>query len=226
MMSSAEQRISEDLRTYSAIPIEQQMHARSTPGRRAQQEQPALWRPVSKNIATVIIPAFALVALAALASCADANSATTVAALSTPTADECSFVTHAALADVGLPIDEAIVLSDVDKEQHGVTGAYFLAAVAANDYLRAARAKVVEMDDYMTENGPVIYSMGPDYSFRSADVWNQLDSASWWLQVSASYHMSIEARQAIELAGGAMEVAAALRMHAVRCYVDAYQPLP
>jgi hypothetical protein len=53
-----------------------------------------------------------------------------------------------------------------------------------------------------------------------------LDNATWWLQISASYHLSIEARQAIELASDAMEVAAALRVHAVRCYVDAVQPLP
>jgi hypothetical protein len=82
------------------------------------------------------------------------------------------------------------------------------------------------MDELMTENGAVIYSMGPWYSFGSAEAWNQLDSGSWWLQVSASYHDSVEARQATELAGDAMERAATLRMHAVRCYVDAYRPLP
>ena len=174
--------------------------------------------------------ALALVALAPVAGCADATTtpttAGTAAALSTPTSDECAFVTHAALADVMAPIDDAIALSDVDEAQHGVTGAYALAAVAANDYLRAARARIVAMDDLMTENGPVIYSMGPWYSFGSAEAWNQLDSGTWWLQVSAAYHNSVEARQAIELSGDAMERAATLRMHAVRCYVDAYQPLP
>jgi hypothetical protein len=172
--------------------------------------------------------ALALVALAPVASCTDATTttSTTAAGLSTPTSDECPFVTHAALADVMAPIDDAIALSDVDEAQHGVTGKYALAAVDANDYLRAARARIVAMDDLMTENGTVIYSMGPWYSFGSVEAWNQLDSATWWLQVSASYHNSVEARQAIELTGDAMERAATLRMHAVRCYVDAYQPLP
>ena len=189
----------------------------------ASQIQTLPWRPVSNNIATTIISTLALVAFAC---CADANEATAVAALSTPTADECGFLTHTALADVRMPIDQAIVLSDIDKEQHGDTGAYASAAVAANDYLHAALARIVAMDDLMTENGPAIYSMGPWYSFGSSDVWNQLDSGTWWLQVSAGYHSSIEARQAIELASDAMERAADLRTHAVRCYVDAYQALP
>jgi hypothetical protein len=170
----------------------------------------------------------ALGALAPVASCTDATSttATTAAALSTPTSDECAFVTHAALAAVMAPIDDAIALSDVDKAAHGITGAYASAAVAANDYLRAARARIVAMDELMTENGAVIYSMGPWYSAGSAQAWNYLDGGTWWLQVSAAYHDSVEARQAIELSGDAMERAAALRMHAVRCYIDAYQPLP
>lgn len=174
------------------------------------------------------ILALAIVALAPVASCTDAatTTASMAAALSTPTPDECAFVTRAALADVMAPIDDAIALSDVDEAQHGVTGAYALAAVAANDYLRAARAKIVAMDELMTENGAVIYSMGPWYSFGSAEAWNQLDSGTWWLQISAAYHDSVEARQAVELTGDAMERAATLRMHAVRCYVDAYRPLP
>ena len=144
------------------------------------------------------------------------------AALSTPTADECAFVTHEALSDLLVPIDQAIELSDIDKANNGVTGAYASAANDANGYLRAARAKVVEMDDLITQNGNPIYSMGAWYSFRSAETWNQLDAGNWWLQVSAAYHHSQEARNAMELAGEAMERAATLRMHAVRCYTDAY----
>jgi len=179
------------------------------------------------NVSRILIPALAVVALSSLVNCTDANSdAVTAATLSTPTAAECAFVTHAALADVRAPIDQAIALSDIDKAQHGVTGAYASAANAANDYLHVARTKIVEMDDLMTQYGTVIYSMGPWYSFRSADAWRQLDGATWWLQISAIYHSSVEARQAIELAGDAMERASALRMHAVRCYVDAYLRLP
>jgi hypothetical protein len=169
----------------------------------------------------------AIVTLGSLVNCADVNPAdVAAAALSAPTGAECVFVTHAALADVRAPVDAAIALSDIDKAQHGVTGAYASAANVANDYLRAALAKIIEMDDLMNEHGTVIYSMGPWYSFRSADAWRQLDSATWKLQISAAYHSSVEARQAIELAGDAMERAAALRMHAVRCYTDVYQSLP
>jgi hypothetical protein len=156
------------------------------------------------------------------ANASPAAAAAHTSALSTPTADECVFVTHEALSDLLVPIDQAIELSDVDKAANGVTGAYASAANSANDYLRAARAKVVEMDGFITQYGNPIYSMGSWYSFRSVDTWNQLDAATWWLQVSAAYHHSQEARNAIELAGEAMERAATLRMHAVRCYTNAY----
>jgi len=169
------------------------------------------------------------VTLASLAGCAADGSgaapepaAAQSAKLSTPSADECAFVTHEALSDLLVPIDQAIELSDIDKAANGVTGAYASAANTANDYLHAARAKVVEMDDLITQNGNPIYSMGAWYSFRSAEAWNQLDAGNWWLQVSAAYHHSQEARNAMELAGEAMERAATLRMHAVRCYTDAY----
>jgi hypothetical protein len=170
-----------------------------------------------------------LSALTLAAGCvADANDAaprTASAALSTPTHDECRFVTHDALSELLLPIDQAIELSDIDKAANGVTGAYASAANYANDYLRAARAKVVEMDDLISQYGNPIYSMGPWYSFGSAEAWNRLDAATWQLQISAAYHTSHEARSAMELAGDAMERAAALRMHAVRCYTDAYVPI-
>ncbi len=180
---------------------------------------------------TISLSCSALALASTLAGCAAdgsdaaATAATQTSALSTPTRDECVFVTHAALSDVLVPVDQAIELSDIDKAANGVTGAYASAANYANDYLRAARAKVVEMDDLMTQYGNVIYSMGPWYSFRSAEAWNQLDAATWQLQISAAYHTSHEARQAMELAGEAMERAATLRMHAVRCYTDAYIPV-
>jgi hypothetical protein len=181
---------------------------------------------ISRLASSAVLATFTLVTSAGLVACAQDGSpeavATRSAAISTPTTDECAFVTHAALADLLVPVDRAIELSDVDKAANGVTGAYASAANYANDYLHAARAKVLEMDDLITQNGNPIYSMGAWYSFRSVEAWNQLDSATWWLQVSAAYHHSQEARNAIELAGDAMERAATLRLHAVRCYTDAY----
>jgi hypothetical protein len=178
------------------------------------------------------LSALTLASVLAAGCTTDENDATrgvvghSAAALSAPTANECSFVTHDALSELLVPIDQAVELSDVDKAANGVTGAYASAANYANQYLRAARAKVVELDGLITQYGNPIYSMGPWYSFGSAEVWNQLDAATWQLQISAAYHTSHEARGAMELAGEAMERAAALRMHAVRCYTDAYVPLP
>jgi hypothetical protein len=183
-------------------------------------------RFASALASTAALTALTLVTGASFVGCAQDGDPEAVgthsAALSTPTADECAFVTHAALSDLLVPIDQAIELSDIDKAANGVTGAYASAANTANDYLHTTRAKVLEMDGLMTQYGNPIYSMGAWYSFRSVEAWNQLDAATWWLQVSAAYHHSHEARRAIELAGEAMERAATLRMHAVRCYTDAY----
>jgi hypothetical protein len=198
----------------------------------ARQEEPPMsscTRLASKASMATFVTLASLAPLAPLAGCAADGSGVSAepaaaqsARLSAPSADECAFVTHEALSDLLVPIDQAIELSDIDKAANGVTGAYASAANSANDYLHQARAKVVEMDDLITQNGNPIYSMGAWYSFRSAEAWNQLDAGNWWLQVSAAYHHSQEARNAMELAGEAMERAATLRMHAVRCYTDAY----
>jgi len=141
-------------------------------------------RFVSLFAATAALTALTFVTGATFAGCAQDGGAEAVvthsAALSTPTADECVFITHGALSDLLVPIDQAIELSDIDKAANGVTGAYASAANAANDYLHTARAKVLAMDDSITQNGNPIYSMGPWYSFGSVETWNQLDAATWY----------------------------------------------
>jgi hypothetical protein len=149
------------------------------------------------------------------------------AALSAPASDLCGAVPPSSLQPLADFIDQAYALASVDNAQNGTNGAYASAARDNFNGISDARSKVAEMRQWLLTEGdyvPESTSYVEAYNIQAnlLTVITSLTYASHWASISAVYHDSEEARDSIEPALAAVEVAHDIRVRGLRCYMGAY----
>jgi hypothetical protein len=151
-------------------------------------------------------------------------------ALSAPGGNQCAELTPEAFLALGALIDAGTVLSELDVAANGVNGRNALAAVTALEAYQNARG---ELDYLMVHYNDAVYDYEPPTVYYNVGAWTatamrsvieQLEDAIYFGSLSAVYHVSYEARDALEYALQGVETANELQARGTRCNVDAYFP--
>jgi hypothetical protein len=139
--------------------------------------------------------------------------------------DDCATLNAASLnVPLLATLKDGVAAAEADFAAHGVNGDYAIAAKYSRDYLVAARKKVQDLQDWLTE-----YELDGSNASAAANIngylraaIGSLQEAEWWSLVSASYHRSADAANAFERSTDATDLANAIARRAGRCYLGQY----
>lgn len=155
-----------------------------------------------------------------------ATSGETRDALSAPGGDQCAMITPADLDDLHSALDGGLALAELDVAANGPD---LTASEGARDSFAAAVAELDDFETWMTVEGDNDPDTLSDIESAVAGqvMWNMSDKiqqAIHWGTVSAINNQSYDARDAVEAAFLAAELAQAIEVHGKRCYIGIFLP--
>jgi len=167
-----------------------------------------------------------LVCLASLSACrsgAQPNESDAVSSLTAPGGDQCALVSPATLDE----LDAIMAAGQFSAEQDVVLNAAGVYGAAAEGGLRGltnARGRLAELRSYFhtDADGQTVAEAGYNVETYLGYVIEQLHETLHWSAISAIYHQSDDARDAVEAALQGIETANNLQASGVRCYMDGY----
>jgi hypothetical protein len=167
-----------------------------------------------------------LVCLASLSACrsvAQPNEIDAVSSLTAPGGDPCALVSPATLDELDAIMATGQLSAEQDVALHAA-GAYGEAAEGGLRGLTNARGRLAELRAYFhtDADGQTVAEAGYNVETYLGYVIEQLHETLHWSAISAIYHQSQDARDAVEAALQGIETANNLQASGVRCYMDQY----
>jgi len=167
-----------------------------------------------------------LVCLASLPACGTGtqpNESDAVASLTAPGGDQCALVSPATLDELDAIMAEGQVSAEQDVALNA-TGTYGEAAEGGLRGVTNARGRLADLRPYFhtDADGHTVAEAGYNVETYLGYVIEQLHETLHWSAISAIYHHSQDARDAVEAAARGIETANNLQASGVRCYMDQY----
>jgi hypothetical protein len=189
----------------------------------------------------VLVSLFALYALFASVApgtprtMAAPGAATSVIPIKTTTApatpiddpDPCASLTPAALQQVIDVIAQSRTKAESDVAANGVNGIYAAATHHNLAYLNEAHDIMIALQSFLQSEGidsPYVTNASGASNVHGyvREVVVPLHHARHWATISATHHLSTDARDSYELTSQALDLAEALGAQAGRCYMNVY----
>jgi len=150
-----------------------------------------------------------------------------------PAGDPCADLTTAAIQEVIDEIEESCKKAAGDAAAHGAEGGPGYPSAARDNlaYLTLARDEMIVLRDWSQTAGvldppPFVSNTSGAYNVhgyvRATVIY--LHHARHWATISASYHLSQDARDSYELTTRALELIEPLGAQAGRCYMSVFEP--
>lgn len=156
-----------------------------------------------------------------------------VSAKAQPAGDPCAALTTAAIQEVINKIEESRKKAASDAAAHGAESGPGYPSSARDNlaYLILARDEMIVLRDWSQTAGvldppPFVSNTSGAYNIHGyvrATVIH-LHYARHWATISASYHLSKDARDSYELTTRALELIEPLGAQAGRCYMSVFEP--